>query len=100
MLKTDATQFNLFGGVSYAKDSYAAVTTTTTGPPITPPGLGGSAIGILFGAQAAGAAVGPICAGVLADRFGIMAAFYFLAGTIIVANLMIFVTPSGAAKNT
>jgi hypothetical protein len=29
-----------------------------------------------------------------------MAAFYFLAGTIIVANLMIFVTPSGAAKNT
>src|SRR3954468_15239381 len=66
----------------------------------TPPGLGGSAIGILFGAQAVGAAVGPICAGVLADHFGIMAAFYFLAGTIIVANLMIFVTPSGAAKNT
>jgi MFS family permease len=66
----------------------------------TPPGLGGSAIGILFGAQAAGAAVGPICAGVLADHFGIMAAFYFLAGTIIVANLMIFVTPSGATKNT
>jgi MFS family permease len=66
----------------------------------TPPGLGGSAIGILFGAQAAGAAVGPICAGVVADHFGIMAAFYFLAGTIVVANLMIFVTPSGAAKNT
>ena len=36
----------------------------------------------------------------LADHFGIMAAFYFLAGTIIVANLMIFVTPSGATKNT
>ena len=66
----------------------------------TPPGLGGSAIGILFGAQAAGAAVGPICAGVLADHFGIMAAFYFLAGTIVVANMMIFVTPSGATKNT
>jgi len=66
----------------------------------TPPGLGGSAIGILFGAQAAGAAVGPICAGVMADHFGIMAAFYFLAGTIIVANLMIFVTPSGDAKST
>jgi MFS family permease len=66
----------------------------------TPPGLGGSAIGILFGAQAAGAAVGPICAGVLADHYGIIAAFYFLAGTIVVANLMIFVTPSGAAKNT
>ena len=66
----------------------------------TPPELGGSAIGILFGAQAAGAAVGPICAGILADHFGIMAVFYFLAATIIVANLMIFVTPSGMAKNT
>jgi FSR family fosmidomycin resistance protein-like MFS transporter len=65
----------------------------------TPPGLGGSAIGILFGAQAAGAAVGPICAGVMADHFGIMAAFYFLAGTILVANLLIFVTPSGVVKN-
>jgi predicted MFS family arabinose efflux permease len=65
----------------------------------TPPGLGGSAIGLLFGAQAAGAAVGPICAGILADHYGIMAAFYFLAGTIIVANMLIFVTPSSVIKN-
>jgi FSR family fosmidomycin resistance protein-like MFS transporter len=64
----------------------------------TPPDLAGSAIGILFGAQAAGAAIGPICAGLLADRYGIMAAFYFLAGTIVIANLMIFVTPSGLMK--
>ena len=61
-----------------------------------PPHLGGSAIGILFGAQAAGAAIGPICAGLLADRYGIMAAFYFLAGTIVIANLMIFVTPTSS----
>jgi hypothetical protein len=27
-----------------------------------------------------------------------MAAFYFLAGTIIVANLLIFVTPAGLIK--
>jgi len=65
----------------------------------TPPGLGGSAIGLLFGAQAAGAAVGPVCAGILADHYGIMAAFYFLAGTIIVANLLIFVTPPSVIKN-
>jgi MFS family permease len=65
----------------------------------TPPGLGGSAIGLLFGAQAAGAAVGPVCAGILADHYGIMAAFYFLAGTIIVANMLIFVTPSSVIKN-
>ena len=65
----------------------------------TPPGLGGSAIGLLFGAQAAGAAIGPICAGILADHFGIMAAFYFLAGMIVVANLLVFATPTGLVKN-
>lgn len=65
----------------------------------TPPGLGGSAIGLLFGAQAAGAAIGPICAGVLADHFGIMAVFYFLAGTIVIANLLVFATPTGLMKN-
>ncbi len=61
----------------------------------TPPGLGGSAIGLLFGTQALGQALGPVSAGVFADRFGLMAAFYFLAGTIILANLMVFVTPAG-----
>jgi MFS transporter, FSR family, fosmidomycin resistance protein len=61
----------------------------------TPPGMGGSAVGILFGMQALGMAIGPISAGVVADHYGIMAAFYFLAGTIIIANLLIFVTPVG-----
>jgi MFS transporter, FSR family, fosmidomycin resistance protein len=64
----------------------------------TPPGMGGSAIGLLFGTQALGAALGPITAGLFADHYGIMAAFYFLAGTIIIANLMIFVTPAGLIK--
>jgi FSR family fosmidomycin resistance protein-like MFS transporter len=64
----------------------------------TPPGMGGSAVGILFGMQALGMAIGPITAGVIADHYGIMAAFYFLAGTIIVANLLIFVTPAGLIK--
>jgi MFS family permease len=65
----------------------------------TPSDLAGSAIGILFGAQAAGAAIGPICAGLLADRYGIMAAFYFIAGMIVIANLMIFVTPQTLIKD-
>jgi predicted MFS family arabinose efflux permease len=65
----------------------------------TPPGLGGSAIGILFGAQAAGAAIGPVCAGILADHYGIMAVFYFLAATVVIANLMVFFTPAGLTKN-
>jgi MFS transporter, FSR family, fosmidomycin resistance protein len=64
----------------------------------TPPGMGGSAIGVLFGTQALGAAIGPVSAGIVADHYGLMAAFYFLAGTIIIANLMVFVTPAGLNK--
>jgi FSR family fosmidomycin resistance protein-like MFS transporter len=66
----------------------------------TPAGMGGSAIGLLFGTQAAGQALGPISAGIVADHFGIMAAFYFLAGTIVLANLMIFITPAGLVKKS
>lgn len=59
-----------------------------------PPGMGGSAIGVLFGTQALGQALGPVSAGLVADHYGMMAAFYFLAGTIVIANLMVFVTPA------
>ncbi|MEY3553264.1 MAG: hypothetical protein RL735_1612 [Pseudomonadota bacterium] len=59
----------------------------------TPSNMGGSAIGIMFGMQAAGQAIGPYCAGVLADTFGIMSAFYFLAATIVIANFFVFFTP-------
>jgi MFS family permease len=64
----------------------------------TPAGMGGSAIGMLFGMQAIGQALGPVTAGIIADHYGIMAAFYFLAGTIILANLMIFFTPASLIK--
>jgi MFS transporter, FSR family, fosmidomycin resistance protein len=59
----------------------------------TPAHMGGTSIGILFGAQAAGAAVGPLIGGVLADHYGIISTFYFLAATIVVANMFIFFTP-------
>jgi MFS transporter, FSR family, fosmidomycin resistance protein len=60
----------------------------------TPRHLAGTAIGILFGAQAVGAAIGPLAAGVIADHYGIAATFYFLAATIVVANLFILITPA------
>src|SRR4249920_1102057 len=56
----------------------------------TPRNMGGTSIGVLFGAQALGSSVGPFLAGLVADRYGLSAAFYFLAGTIVVANLFIF----------
>jgi MFS family permease len=64
----------------------------------TPAGMGGSAIGMLFGTQALGQALGPVTAGIIADHYGIMAAFYFLAATIILANLTIFFTPASLIK--
>jgi predicted MFS family arabinose efflux permease len=59
----------------------------------TPKNMGGSSIGMLFGAQAVGAAIGPLAAGMVADRYGLLATFYFLAATILVANLLVFWTP-------
>jgi len=59
----------------------------------TPKNMGGTSIGILFGTQAIGAAVGPALGGIFADHYGLMATFYFLAITIVIANLFIFFTP-------
>ena len=62
----------------------------------TPKNMGGSSIGVLFGAQALGGAIGPLLGGMVADAFGLLATFYFLAGTIVVANLFVFgVAPRG-----
>ena len=59
----------------------------------TPKNMGGTSIGILFAVQAAGSAISPLIGGYLADKYGLMATFYFLAGTIIVANMFIFLMP-------
>jgi MFS family permease len=66
----------------------------------TPKNMAGSSIGILFGAQAIGAAAGPFIAGIVADRQGLLAAFYFLAATIVIANLFVLFTPKAAAATT
>jgi FSR family fosmidomycin resistance protein-like MFS transporter len=63
----------------------------------TPQNMGGTSIGILFGTQAIGAAIGPALGGILADWYGLTATFYFLAVTIIIANFLIYFTPIGAA---
>jgi MFS family permease len=60
----------------------------------TPKKMGGTSIGVLFGAQHIGSALGPVMGGLIADKYGIMAAFYFLAATIVVANLFVFFIPA------
>jgi MFS family permease len=59
----------------------------------TPKNMGGSSIGVLFGAQSLGASVAPLLGGVIADHYGLGATFYFLAGTIVCANLFIVLMP-------
>jgi len=65
---------------------------------VTPKNMGGSSIGVLFGAQAVGAALGPLFGGMVADRYGLLAAFYFLAATIVVANVLVFWVPKADAR--
>jgi MFS transporter, FSR family, fosmidomycin resistance protein len=65
----------------------------------TPKHMGGSAIGLLFGAQSLGASVAPLLGGLIADRWGLQATFYFLAGTIVCANLFILAMPRATAAD-
>ena len=57
----------------------------------TPKNMGGSAIGLLFAIQAVGGATGPLICGILADKFGLLSTFYFMAFTVVIANMFVFV---------
>jgi sugar phosphate permease len=61
----------------------------------TPANMGGSSIGMLFAIQALGSSMGPLACGLIADSYGLLATFYFLVATVIVANFFIFFTPVG-----
>jgi MFS family permease len=65
---------------------------------ITPKNMGGSSIGVLFGAQAVGGALGPYFGGMIADRYGLLATFYFLAFTIVIANVLVIWVPRAPAQ--
>ena len=56
---------------------------------IAPPHLGGTSIGILFASQSVMGGIAPVVGGLIADAYGIEAAFYFIAATVLAANLMI-----------
>ena len=60
----------------------------------TPKNMGGTAIGLMFGMQSGAQAVAPILGGIVADNYGLLAAFYLLAATIIIANIMVVWIPA------
>jgi len=59
----------------------------------TPKNLAGSAVGIQFGVTSLGSAISPLLFGMIADAFSLYAGFYFLAGIIIFANVLVFFMP-------
>jgi MFS family permease len=64
----------------------------------TPKNMGGTAIGLMFGMQSGAQAFAPVLGGFIADRYGLMAVFYLLAATIVLANLMVFMVPASADR--
>ena len=60
----------------------------------TPKNMGGTAIGLMFGMQSGAQAIAPILGGIVADHYGLLAAFYLLAATIIIANIMVIWIPA------
>ena len=60
---------------------------------VTPASLSGSATSLLFGTQSLLSALVPPVGGLIADSYGLSAVFYFLAATMLVANLLVYLLP-------
>jgi MFS transporter, FSR family, fosmidomycin resistance protein len=56
---------------------------------LSPKELGGSTVSFFSGSQSLLSSLSPVICGFIADRWGILAAFYFLAGTVLIANLIV-----------
>jgi MFS family permease len=59
----------------------------------SPPELLASMTGAMFMVQAVMSGTAPIIGGMLADRYGLIAVFYFLAASVLLANLLCLTIP-------
>lgn len=66
----------------------------------TPKRLAGTGVGLQFTILAIGASIAPATFGIIADTWNVYAAFYFLAGTIILANLLVMLIPQSRSNAT
>ena len=60
---------------------------------LVPASLSGSATSLLFGTQSLLSAAVPPIGGIIADAYGLPSVFYFLAGTMLVANFLVYLLP-------
>jgi MFS family permease len=65
---------------------------------LAPKNIGGTTVSALFGIQSLFAAFAPPVCGFIADRFGILYSFYFLASTILAANFLVYLIPDKPPK--
>ncbi|HEX4921089.1 MAG TPA: MFS transporter, partial [Candidatus Bathyarchaeia archaeon] len=65
---------------------------------VAPENIGGTTVSSLFGIQSLFAGFSPAICGFIADHFGILFAFYFLASTIFAANFVLYLIPSTLPK--
>jgi MFS family permease len=63
-----------------------------------PKNMAGAGVGLQFGFTSLGASISPAIFGMIADNFDIYKAFYFLAGIIIFANVLVLFMPPERAK--
>lgn len=67
---------------------------------MNPPEMHGTATSALFGAQSGLSLPIPIIGGWIADSYGVGAVFYLLAGTMVVANFLVFMLPDAEKQET
>jgi len=65
---------------------------------MVPPRFTGSATSLMFGTQAILGALAPIVGGLIADRYGLVNVFYFLAALMLFANVLVVMIPKDAER--
>jgi MFS family permease len=65
---------------------------------LVPRTMAGSAISLMFSIQAFKSAITPVIGGLIADRYGLQAVFYFLAAVLLLANAVVFFLPKEEAR--
>ena len=64
---------------------------------LAPSNMAGSATSLVFGTQSIFSMTMPVIGGMIADHYGLPAVFYFLAITVLLANLLVFALPRDVA---